>query len=220
MERIYSDDLARMVIHNMFMIMVKRKGIKNANTSGDGTGYSLSVTKHYRNERELELKKVNKTGKNEKRKTKRKLFVYAFALMDLDTWMYIGYGTSLKSEKEAFLHAKNMAGSIGVFINSTRLDRYYSHQSITKEFDRETKIYIIPKKNASIRGSPQWKRIIKSFVNDEFSHLNEYYKRNNSESGFSADKRLCGWKIWQKLPDRIDTALMCKGIWHNLTWLA
>jgi hypothetical protein len=40
-----------------------------------------------------------------------------------------------------------------------------------------------------------------------------------SESGFSADKRCDGWKIWQKRNDRIETATMCKGVWHNLLWL-
>lgn len=208
-ERIYSDDLARMVIHNMLMIMVKRKDIKHVDASGDGTGYSLTVTKHYRNEREKELK--NKTNK------KRKEFVYAFSLMDLDTKMYIGYGVSLKSEKESFHEAREMAE--GISINSVRLDKLYSYQSITKEFSKETAIYIIPKKNATINGSPEWKRIIRSFVDEQTAHLKEYYKRNNSESWYSADKRLCGWKIWQKRPDRIGLALMCKGVWHNLMLL-
>lgn len=59
----------------------------------------------------------------------------------------------------------------------------------------------------------------KEFVYDHFSYLKEYCKRNNSEGGFSDDKRLCGWKIWQKREDRIDLALMGKGIWHNLMWM-
>lgn len=213
-ERIYSDDLARLIIHNMFLILVQKKGIKKPDTSGDGTGYSLTITKHYRKEREKEFKKNNKT-KN-KNNTKRKSFARAFALMDLDTGMYIGYGTSMKSEKEAFRKAVNMMKRIGISANSTRLDKYYSHQSIPDEFDPETTIYIIPKKNATIKGSSSWKQIITRFVEDPIFHLREYYKRNNSESGFSADKRMCGWKIWQRKDDRIDTALMCKGVWHNL----
>lgn len=223
-ERIYSDELARMVINNMFMIMVKGKSIENADTSGDGTGYSLTVTRHYRNEREKELKSISKTEGHNSTKAngnngKKRLFVRSFALMDLDTRMYIGYGTSMKSEKEAFLKAKDMAERIGVSINSIRLDKYFSGQSITEVFDKSTTIYIIPKSNATIRGSPEWKRIVRSFVDDQLSHLKEYYKRNSSESGFSGDKRLCGWKIWQKRDDRIDTSLMCKGVWHNLMLL-
>lgn len=212
-ERIYSDELARMTIHNMFMVMAERKNIKDADTSGDGTGYSLTITKHYRNEREKELKNETDDDKG------RRDFVYAFSLMDLKSKMYIGYGASLKSEKEAFHKARKMAEGLGISINSVRLDKLYSHQSITREFSEKTAIYIIPKKNATIRGSQEWKRIIRSFVDDHISHLKEYYKRNNSESGYSADKRLCGWRIRQKRPDRIDLALMCKGVWHNLMLL-
>jgi transposase len=49
--------------------------------------------------------------------------------------------------------------------------------------------------------------------------LFEYYRREKSESGFNADKRFSGWKIWQKFDDHIHTALMLKGVWHNLIWL-
>jgi len=51
-ERAYSDPLVKMIIHNMFVILVKRKGIKQADLAGDGTGYSLTITKHYRSVRE------------------------------------------------------------------------------------------------------------------------------------------------------------------------
>jgi len=206
-ERAYSDELVRLTIHNMFTILAKRKGIEECDVSGDGTGYSLTVTRHYRNEREKELKG---------RKADSKAFTYAFALMDLYTGMYIGYGTSLKSEKEAFREALGMANGTGIRIKSIRLDRLYSHQSITDEFDGGTRIYVIPKKNATIRGSPKWKRIIRNLLSDPFAFLKEYYRRNSSENGFSVDKKLCGWKVWQRRIDRIGTALLCRGIWHNL----
>jgi len=221
-ERIYSDELARMTIHNAFVILTKRKGIKHADVSGDGTGYSLTVTKHYRNERKKELKKLkeNESKKNNGTKqgtrAKKKSFAHTFALMDLRTGLYIGYGTSMRSEKEAYKKAMEMVNGFGIVIDSARLDKYYSYQSITEDFNKETTICLIPKSNATIRGSPQWKRIIRSFIEDPFDHLREYYKRNNSESGFSTDKRLCGWKVWQKREDRIDTALLCKALWHNL----
>jgi hypothetical protein len=51
-ERAYSDPMVRLIIHNMFVILVKRKGIMQADLTGDGTGYSLTVTKHYRSVRE------------------------------------------------------------------------------------------------------------------------------------------------------------------------
>ena len=43
-ERAYSDPLVRLIIHNMFVILVKRKAIKQADLTGDGTGYSLTIT--------------------------------------------------------------------------------------------------------------------------------------------------------------------------------
>ncbi len=27
-----------------------------------------------------------------------------------------------------------------------------------------------------------------------------------------------GWKVWQRLDGRIDTAIMCKGVWHSPLW--
>jgi len=196
-----------MTIHNMFVILTRKKGIENADVSVDGTGYSLTITKHYRNESKKNVKEGGKA------------FVYSVALMDLDTGMYIGYGTSMKSEKEAFRKAKEMTKDIGISIKSVRLDKYYSHQSIVDEFNPDTRIYIIPKKNATVKGPPGWKRIIKNFVFNTFPHLREYYRRNNSESGISVDKRMCGWKIWQKREERIDTALLCTCVWHNLMLL-
>ncbi|MCG2717836.1 MAG: ISNCY family transposase, partial [Nanoarchaeota archaeon] len=37
--------------------------------------------------------------------------------------------------------------------------------------------------------------------------------------GFSEDKRRLGWKLAQKREDRIDTAIFCNQLWHNLFWL-
>jgi transposase len=213
-ERTYSDPVARMVIHNAFVILTKRKGIESSDASGDGTGYGLTVTKHYRNERCKELKSANKNHSNSACSCKHRLFVYAFALMDLDTKMYIGYGTSIRSEKEAFDNALAMSKAIGIAIDSIRLDKYYSFKSITKYFGRETKIYVIPKSNATV-GPFDWNRILESFVDDTFGHMTEYFRRNNSECGFSVDKNLCGRQVWQTREERIETAIMCKGLWHN-----
>ena len=44
----------------------------------------------------------------------------------------------------------------------------------------------------------------------------EYYKRENSEAGFFADKKLFGWEIAQRREDRVDSASFCTGLWHNL----
>ena len=47
-------------------------------------------------------------------------------------------------------------------------------------------------------------------------YLEEYFKRNNSESGWASDKKMFGWKVSQKREDRIDTALFVRAVWHNL----
>ncbi len=54
------------------------------------------------------------------------------------------------------------------------------------------------------------------FVNNTHAYLGEYYLRNNSEAGFSVDKRWFGWKIEQRREDRIETAHACENLWHNL----
>ena len=35
-------------------------------------------------------------------------------------------------------------------------------------------------------------------------------------SRFAADKKMLGWGIAQRRDDRIDSALFCTGLWHNL----
>lgn len=203
-ERLYSNQTVWMIIHNMFVIIITKKGVKHVNLTGDGTGYSLTVTKHY--------------STNVRKEDDSKTFVYSFAFMDLDTRLYVGYGTGMRSEKEAFNNAKTMMVNLGMDVDSARLDKYYTYKSIVKEFDKNTRIYILPKSNTKINGGKKWHEIWKLIVYDTMSYLREYYRRENSESGFSEDKRSNGWKVWQKRDDRIRTSLMCKGLWHNLLW--
>jgi transposase len=204
-ERLYSDELVRMTLHNMFILTVRRKCDKKIDATGDATGYTLTVTKHYRTQ-------VDKEGYRK--------FVYSFNLMDIKTGLYICYGSGVRSEKEAFENAIKMLRKVekaaGVTVNSARLDRYYSYQSTLKYFDDETILYIIPKSDTKINGSSKWRNIFRRMMKDPLSYLIEYYKRENSESGFSADKRMVGWKIWQKRDERIDTAISCIAVLHNL----
>ena len=44
-ERLYSDPIVIMILNNLFMNSLKRKGVDSVHASGDGTGYSLTVTK-------------------------------------------------------------------------------------------------------------------------------------------------------------------------------
>lgn len=212
-ERLYSDEEVLMVLYNMHSLMLRRKGVKRPNCSGDGTGYSLTIKDHY-------ATAARKRKGGAKRSGKRKRFVYSFRLMDLDTRMYIAHGTSFKSEDEAFLKAAEMAAEIG--IDSVRLDKYYSGQKrvelLGQKFGDVT-MYLIPKKNATVKGPWEWKQMLKRFVKDTEGYLREYFKRNQSESGFSEDKRRFGWKVMQKREDRVDTANFCTLIWHNLFWL-
>jgi Transposase len=131
--------------------------------------------------------------------------------MDLFTKMY--YGTSMRNEKEAFDRAIRMLDRLDININSTQLDKYYSYPGISEIFETPD---IIPKKNAKVGGSWKWKRELFYFVSDPLGHLKEYFRRNNSESGFSADKRRFGWIVRQKRDDRIDTALFPNHVLRNL----
>ncbi len=211
-ERLYSDEEVILVLQNMHTLMLKKKGVNNPDCSGDGTGYSVSIQKHYATEAQ---KRKDRTKKN----TKETKFIFSFKLLDLDSRLYIAHGTSLRSEQEAFYRAIDMAHDIG----SVRLDRYYSRQAYVKLLETNFKnvtVYLIPKKNATVKGPWQWKHMLKHLITDPHGFLSEYFKRNQSESGISEDKRRLGWKINQRREDRIDTADFCTTIWHNLFNLA
>ncbi|MFN4133064.1 MAG: hypothetical protein ACK4GQ_01665 [Candidatus Hadarchaeales archaeon] len=60
---------------------------------------------------------------------------------------------------------------------------------------------------------------MKQFAENPKRYLHEYFRRNQSESGISEDKRRFGWKIAQRREDRVDTAAFCTTVWHNLFWL-
>jgi len=93
-ERLYSDEEVLMVLHNMHMLLLKKKGVEDSDCSGDETGYSLSIKKHYASEAQKlkdKAKYSQTAGKSKgkaktslKKKTKRQ-FIYSFKLMDLDT---------------------------------------------------------------------------------------------------------------------------------------
>lgn len=209
-ERLYSDPEVEMALHNLHILILRKKGVDKVDASGDGTGYSLTIKKHYATECAKRKDKAKEQDKN-----KRRQFVYSFKILDLATWLYVAYGMSLKSEKEACEKAKKMLSKTGVDLISIRLDKYHSTQSSVDSF-KDTKVYIIPKKNATVKGSLKWKKTLEDFAHNTLSYLEQYYKRENSESGFSQDKRWFGWKVEQRREDRIDTAIACSNILHNL----
>lgn len=207
-ERLYSDCEVEMATHNLHILLLRKKCVENVDASGDGTGYSLTVRKHYATE-------AAKRRDKAKESPGERGFVYSFRLLDLQSRMYVAYGASFKSEKEAFDRALEMRRECGIKLDSVRLDRYYSFPSYVDRFG-DAKVYIIPRRNATLRGSWKWKDTMTEFVHNTLPYLGQYYLRNNSESGFSADKRWFGWKIEQKREDRIETAITCTNLWHNL----
>ena len=71
-ERLYSDEEVKMALHNLFILLLREEGVSEE-FAGDGTGYSLTVTKHYRRD-------PKKKGKD---------FRYVFRIIDIETGMYV-----------------------------------------------------------------------------------------------------------------------------------
>ena len=135
--------------------------------------------------------------------------------MDLQYRLYIAFGSSMKSEREAYERAMDLLSTLGLDVDSVRLDRYCSSPSYVDKLG-DTKVFVIPKKNATLNGSRKWKDTMRDFVHNTIPYLEQYHQRSNSESGFAADKKMLGWNVAQRRDDRIDNALFCTGVWHNL----
>jgi len=213
-ERLYSDPETEAALFNLLILLLKKKKINEIDCCGDATGYSLMISKHYLSE----VNKLKDKIKEQDPKDDKKAFVYNFALMDISTRMYVCYGTSFISEKKAFEKAMNMLKILDISIRSIRLDRYYSNPCDVKRFPN-SKVYIIPKKGAGLGHGDEWLNTMKSFVEDTWNYLQEYFKRVNIENAWAQDKKVLGWKVSQKRLDRIDTALFCRCIWHDLFYL-
>ena len=128
--------------------------MSGSRATGDGTGYSLTVKKNYESyAQKLKDKAKENPGNGEGNRDKvskihrKKLFAYSFAIMDLDTGMYIAFGSSMKSERETYHRAMNLLSSTGIEVDSIRLDRYYSSSSCMDKLGK-TKVFVIPKKNS------------------------------------------------------------------------
>jgi len=197
-ERLYSDEEVKSVLHNLFMLLLKDEGI-SGNFSGDGTGYALTITKHYRSDP----------------KKKSKDYSYVFRLMDIETGLYVAVGFSNKSENDAFSKAMDMVKDLGIEIDTIRLDKYYSSRKVLKLFGKKTVVFLIPKKNISKIGL-EWSRVIRRIVEAPILFLKECFMRNISESGFSSDKRRFGGIIRQKRDDRKEVAMFSIAILHNI----
>lgn len=196
-ERLYSDEEVKLALHNLFLLLLEDEGT-SGKFSGDGSGYSLSVETHYKTEP----------------KKKGKKYLYVFKMIDLDTGMYVAFGFSKKSEKDAFNKAILMLKKNNIRMESVSLDKYYSTKKTLEMFDRKISVFVIPKKNISKLGI-RWSDIFRRIIEDPIAYLSRYFLRNLNESGFSSDKRRFGDLIRQKRDDRQETALFSIAILHN-----
>lgn len=210
-ERLYSDQEVLIALHNLHVLILQQQTVKVVDTCGDATGYALTISKHYA---------THASKLKEKAKTQNgiKKFVYVFRLLDLKTHLYLAYGTSFKSEREAFDQAIQMLRTLKIHVRSIRLDRYYSNPCYVDLFP-ETKMYLIPKKNATLKHHGAWKRMLIDFYNNQMHYLEEYFQRNASENEFGNDKKHFGWGLSQRRDDRIDTASFAITELHNLLHL-
>ena len=200
-ERLYSDPDVKLVLHNLFVLLLRDEDV-SGDMAGDGTGYTLTVSRHYRSDP----------------KKKGKAYRYAFRLIDLRTGMYAGVGYSAKSEMKAFHRAMEMVKSMGIAIDSVRLDKYFSSRRVLELFGEKTAVYLIPKKNISNIGL-LWSKVIKRIIESPLKFLCEYFMRNLSEGGHSSDKRRFGWIIRQKREDRQEMAMFSTALFHNLFFI-
>jgi transposase len=95
-ERLYSDEEVTMALHNLHVLLLKKKGVERSDASGDGTGYSLTISKHYESvTKELKDKaKEQQQGGDSTATTttatttggeeqpRKRAFAYVFRLMD------------------------------------------------------------------------------------------------------------------------------------------
>ena len=132
-ERLYSDPEVAVALVNLHTLMLRRRGVRRVDATGDGTGFALSITQHYATTatKEREQAKENPTPGSSDGSEGKKIrgFVYSFRLLDLRSWLYVAYGTSRRSEREAYVTALTWLKSQGVEVRSIRLDRYYSRPS-------------------------------------------------------------------------------------------
>ena len=227
-KRLYSDPEVALAVENLHRLMHRRRELttKGAEATGDGTGFALSITQHYAStvQRQREKAKENppapsggegKSASTETKVKKVKRYVYAFRLMDLRTRLYVALGTSQTSERAAYEAALAWLTRMGIEVESIRLDRYYSFAGDAARFPG-ARFYVLPRKDSKVHLQSEWLHAMREFVERTTRYLEEYYRREHSEAGFSADKRMLGWSIAQRRADRIDMAQTVHGTWHNL----
>jgi hypothetical protein len=61
-ERLYSDNIVNMALHNLHVLLLRKKNIEKVDATGDGTEYSMIISKHY----ETYIQKLKDKGKENK----------------------------------------------------------------------------------------------------------------------------------------------------------
>jgi len=197
-ERLYSDEQVKTVLYNLFVLLLDERGV-SGDFSGDGTGYSVTVSRHYRSN-------PGKQGCG---------FLYVFRVIDVDTGLYVAFGYSNRSEMDAFYKSVDMLKGLGFKVDSLSLDRYFSSRKVIRLFGRETSLFLFPKSNI-VNFGVEWTRIFKRMVSDPYLFLRCYYLRNLSETGFSSDKSRFGGVIRQRREDRREMACFSIAVLHNI----
>jgi len=215
-ERIFSDPLVKIAIYNLHILSLKKKGVKIADAVGDGTGHMVLIGEHYATTaQKLKDKAKNSASHN-------KTILYFFAVMDIKTRLYVGYGSSLRCEQDAQKAALKMTKECGVELEYYRIDRLFSAEAYCNQCTslfNNVKYITIPKKNIAHFGLGVWSKMLVSFLENPMSYLKTYYQRNQAESGFAEDKKRTGWHIYVRKEDRIEVAQSIVALWHNLSWM-
>jgi transposase len=214
-ERLYSDQYVKLAIMNLFVLTLRKRGIAVADAVADGTGYTVFVGEHYATAAS-QLKEKAKDSKKHNKKIH-----YFFAIMDIKTRLYVGYGSSFRCEQDAFRQALKATKQNEVDIERLRIDRLFSAESYCNEcrsYFGKLEYITIPKKNIAHFGVGAWCKMLLSFMKDTFGYLKTYFQRNQAESGFAEDKKRTGWRILQKRDDRIEVVQDLIALWHNLSW--
>ncbi|MEM4307541.1 MAG: hypothetical protein QXU48_00545 [Thermoplasmata archaeon] len=78
-------------LQNLHALILTKKGVNEVKCAGDATGYALTVVKHYRS---IAAKRKKESKKQPKSDQKKHIFTYWFAVIDIDTKLYIAFGNS------------------------------------------------------------------------------------------------------------------------------
>ena len=71
-ERLYSDQEVILAIHNLHILILNNKGVKQSDATGDGTGYSLTIKKNYESYAQKLKDKAKENNKDSNKKGRSK----------------------------------------------------------------------------------------------------------------------------------------------------